>query len=136
MLSILISWAQQGWRAGLAWNWCNLMYYETLQLSSTAPELRSSEGGRDDFIQVLARSLISNVNCWQQAKWIHWNLALYKFGASCDSIIVLYFPDSIKAEELSGRYKFYYKEKEVLSSTSLTWVWGVYTSKYNWSYAL
>lgn len=46
------------------------MSYETLQLSSTAPELRSSEGGRDDFIQAPARSLIADVDCWPQAKWI------------------------------------------------------------------
>lgn len=58
-------------------DWCGIdvsMYYETLQLSSTVPGLRSSEGGRDDFIQAPARSLISDVDCWQQAKWIHWHL--------------------------------------------------------------
>lgn len=59
-----------------------------------APGLRSSEGGRDDFIQVPARSLISMLTADNKPSEFTniWTL-YYKFGASCGCLIALYTPD-------------------------------------------
>lgn len=118
LLSLIISWAQQGRRAGLAWDWCVLMYYEALQLSSTARAevkwrwkrwLHARSCQKPDIWCRLLRTSQANSLKFGTVRQV-WNLMWWHNWSIHPQIQRL-----IKAEKLSECYKFDYKAKEVFS---------------------